>query len=600
MEIRLLGPLEVVDHDRSVPLGGAKQRALLAILALHANEVLSADRLIEQLWGEDRPASARNMLQGYVSRLRRALDGNGDVDAPKIAYHEPGYVLRARPELLDANRFEALVAAATSRGDPEHVSLALREALGLWRGPALTDFAYESFAQPEIARLEELRLVALEDRIDADLACGSDGDLVPELEALVAQHPLRERLRGQLMLALYRAGRQDEALAVYRDARVRLDEELGVEPTRELRERERAILVQDRSLDAPVVGRVGVRVRRRWVLGAALAAIALGAAIVAAAIVRGGSGASAPSPVAVEPHSVAVVDPASNTVVDDISTPGWPRAITASGGFVWVAVTGDDRIRQIDPVSRLALSAFRATTPLDLGVERGVVWIANGNSFDGPNPPGGGTVERFDLRTRKLVQTRVGPAVPGNAEQTVIAAGDEGIWAGNSDAARVVRLDARTGRIQAKVAQTIQVAGIAVGSGSVWAADPINEVVVRIDPKTARVVARIPVADGPRRLAVGEGAVWVAGEFPDSGVWRIDPKTNRAVAHVSVAPRANWVGVGGGSVWVTSNTPGHAGPGSLTRIDPATNTVAATVDLGYSPEGVVVANGLVWVVVGAM
>jgi DNA-binding SARP family transcriptional activator len=594
LEIRLLGPFEVVDDGRTVPLGGAKQRVLLAILALHANELLPADRLIELLWPDEQPASARNTLQGYVSRLRRALNGNGDGDRPTIAYREPGYILHARPELVDANRFAKLIEGA--RGDPEHVAQALRQALGLWRGPALSDFAYESFAQPEIARLEELRLVALEDRIDADLACGRDGDLVPELEALVAEHPLRERFRSQLMLALYRSGRQAEALAVYQDARVRLDKELGVAPTRELRERERAILIQDPALDAPASRRLRTGGRRKTVVITLAAALALLAAVGAVAVFRD----SSPRPVAVEPDSVAVVDPASNAVIDGIPTPGWPNAITASGGFVWVAVTGDDRVRQIDPVSRLALNSFRATTPLDLGARNGVVWIANGNSFDGPDPPGGGTVERFDLETRKLVQTRVGPAVAGNAEQTVIATGDEGTWVGNTDAARVVRLDARTGRITAKVPETIQVAGIAVGLGSVWAADPVNNVVVRIDPLTARVVARVPVADGPRRLTVGERAVWVVGDFPNSGVWRIDPKTNRAVAHVSVPARANWVAVGEGSVWVTSNTPGHAGPGSLTRIDPESNTVGATIDLGYSPEGVVVANGLVWVVVGRM
>ena len=594
MEIRVLGPFEVVDDGRTVPLGGAKQRALLAILALHANQVLSADQLIEQLWPDEPPASARNTLQGYVSRLRRALNVNGDGDGPTIAYREPGYVLRGRPELVDANRFATLVDGA--RGDPAHVALALREALGLWRGPALSDFAYESFAQPEIVRLEELRLHALEDRIDADLACGRDGDLVPELEALVAEHPLRERLRGQLMLALYRAGRQGDALAAYQDVRARLDEELGVEPTRELRERERAILVQDPALDAPVTPLL--KTHRRRAVVAVLGALALAAAIVAVALLRDGS--PSPAPVAVQPHSVAVVDPESNAVVDDIAIGGWPRAITSSGGFVWVAATGDDRVRQIDPVSRLALHSFRATTPLDLRARNGVVWIANGNSFDGPNPPGGGTVERLELATRKLAQIRVGPAAPGNGEQTTIAAGAEGVWAGNSDEARVVRLDPGTGRIAASVPATIQVAGVAVGGGSVWAADPINDVVVRIDPNTSRVVARIPVADGPRRLTVGEDAVWVVGEFPNSGVWRIDPKTNRAVAHVSVPARANWVAVGEGSVWVTSNTPGHAGPGSLTRIDPDSNTITATIDLGFSPEGVVVENGLVWVVVGPM
>ena len=246
--------------NRSASLGGAKQRALLAILAIHANEVLSTDRLIHELWPEQPPASALNTLQGYVSRLRRALDPDGtNGSQPVISFRSPGYVLSVRPEQLDVRRFERLVeegADRAARGEEIEAAHVFRTALELWRGPALADFTYESFAQAEIARLEELRLKAIEDRIDADLACGRNGELVSELEGLVADHPLRERLRGQLMLALYRGGRQGDALSVYRDTRKTLDEQLGVEPTPALRERERAILAQDPALDSP-----GVRLR---------------------------------------------------------------------------------------------------------------------------------------------------------------------------------------------------------------------------------------------------------------------------------------------------------------------------------------------------
>jgi DNA-binding SARP family transcriptional activator len=594
----------VVDGALSVPVGGAKQRALLAILALHANEVVSVDRLIDELWGERPSESAANTVQVYVSRLRKALESNGARGSNGlIVSRPPGYSLRADPGQIDVRRFEGLVEEGARRlgeGDADGAAEVLASALALWRGPALAEFRFSPFAETEIARLEELRLTAVEERIEAELARGDHARVVAELERLVAEHPLRERLRGQLMLTLYRCGRQVDALEVYRDGRRRLVDDLGLEPGPRLQQLERAILAHDPALEPRVAQRRPASVSRRFrARRVVLAAVACAAITVAGAVAlfRGG-GSAAPTSVPVKAHSVAVIDPALAALVADLEVGGWPRAITRGGGFVWAARTGDDTVVRIDPVSRLVLDSFAATTPLDVAFGDGAIWIANGNSYDGPDPPGGGTVERYDLERRRLAGVRVGPATAGNPEQTVVAAGREGVWVGNGDMSRVVRLDARTGKIAAVVPETIQVAGLAVGAGAVWAADPINNVVVRIDPQSGLVAARIPVADGPRRIAVGEGAVWVAGEFPRSGVWRIDPGANRAVAHIPVPARANWIAVGEGSVWVTSNTPGHAGPGSVTRIDPKTNEIVASIDLGFSPEGVVTANGLVWVVVG--
>ena len=244
MEFRLLGPLEVVDRERTLALGAVKPRSLLAVLLLHANEVVSAERLIAALWGDAPPASAAKSVQIYVSRLRKAL-GVG-----RLTTRSPGYVMHVDPSEVDSARFELLVGQAR-RADPVTAAEKLRQALALWRGPPLGDLAYEPFAQTEIARLEELRIVALEERIDADLACGRHAALVGELETLVAEHPLRERLRGQLMLALYRAGRQAEALHAYRAARAELSEELGLEPGDQLKLLERAILEHDPSLALP-------------------------------------------------------------------------------------------------------------------------------------------------------------------------------------------------------------------------------------------------------------------------------------------------------------------------------------------------------------
>jgi DNA-binding SARP family transcriptional activator len=253
MDFRILGALEVWHQDRQIVLSGPKQRALLAALLLHANEVVPGDRLIEELWPGEPVESAANSLRVSISRLRKALPG--DV----LATWAPGYVIRLDSDQLDLHRFERLVDDARGQlaeAKPAAAAERLREALSLWRGPALVDFAYESFAQAAIARLEEIRLAALELRIEVDLALGRDRELIGELEALVAEHPLRERLRGHLMTALYRSGRQAEALDTYRDARSALIDELGIEPGPALHELERAILRQDSTLNAPRTAQV--------------------------------------------------------------------------------------------------------------------------------------------------------------------------------------------------------------------------------------------------------------------------------------------------------------------------------------------------------
>jgi DNA-binding SARP family transcriptional activator len=246
MEFRVLGPLEVWGDDGETFLGGPKPRGLLALLLLNANEVVPTDRLIDELWGDDAPDDAAAALRVNVSRLRSAL--SHDV----VTTRSPGYAIRVDPDQLDLHRFERLVdegRSLLSRGLSADASERLREALSLWRGPALADFAYESFAQTAIARLEEIRLTAVELRIGADLAVGRHDELIGELEALVAEHPLRERLRAYLMTALYRAGRQAEALEAYQSARRVLVDELGIEPGATLQELERAILRHDQSLD---------------------------------------------------------------------------------------------------------------------------------------------------------------------------------------------------------------------------------------------------------------------------------------------------------------------------------------------------------------
>jgi DNA-binding SARP family transcriptional activator len=254
MEFRILGPLEAWEEGGEVSLGGRKPRALLALLLLHPNEVVSADRLIDELWGEASPERAHAALRVNVSRLRQALPRGA------LTTRSPGYAIRIEPDELDLHRFERLVDEGRSllaRGLAADASERLGDALALWRGPALADFADERFAQAAIARLQEIRLAAIELRIEADVALGRHGELVGELEALVREQPLRERLRGYLMTALYRSGRQAEALDAYQDARRTLADELGIDPSPALRELERAILRQDPSLDLEATASAG-------------------------------------------------------------------------------------------------------------------------------------------------------------------------------------------------------------------------------------------------------------------------------------------------------------------------------------------------------
>lgn len=248
LAFRILGPLEVIDGERTITPTGEIQRALLAILLLNANRVVSSDQLIDLLWSDQPPASGAGALQVRVSQLRKALGEHGSA----IVTRSPGYIVRLDRGRLDLHRFELLVQQADRdlvSDDPGSAAVRLRDALMLWRGPPLADFTYAPFAQAAIGRLEELRVAALEKRVEADLAVGRHADLVAELRALVAEHPLRERLRAQLMLALYRSGRQADALAEYQAGRRVLVDELGIEPGRDLHELERAILRQEPALN---------------------------------------------------------------------------------------------------------------------------------------------------------------------------------------------------------------------------------------------------------------------------------------------------------------------------------------------------------------
>jgi YVTN family beta-propeller protein len=577
MDFRLLGGLEVWDGERQVPLGGGKQRAVLALLLLHANEVLATDRLIDELWGESPPETARTALQVYVVRLRKALG------ADRIRTHEPGYVLELAPEQLDVTHFERLVQEARKlRAAGEHARAAkvLSEALSLWRGPPLADFTYQPFARTEIARLEELRLTALEDRIDADLALGGGSDLVGELEALVAKHPFRERLRGQLMLALYRAGRQADALALYQETRRLLVDELGIEPGPALQRLEGAILRQEPALETVLEEPADEALppetaepdrRLRWRLGVAIIALLLAASLVSLGLSRRGGRDFLPR---VDANAVGVIDADAAAIEAQVDLPGRPGAIATGGGFVWAASESEGTVSRVDLDRRGVRTLEVGESANGVAYGGGAVWVTIGEERE---------VVQINPDTLGIVQT-----IPVGNGPGAVAVGEGAVWVANTIDGTLSRIDLASGDEEAIPVGT-RPAGIAVGAGSVWVTSEATGTVLRLDPRTGAVVQAVGVGNGPTGIAAGEDAVWVTNR-QDGTLSRIDPATSSVSAtipDVGVNPTA--VAAGSGSVWVA-----NAGDNSIVRVDPATGRVDERIPVESSPNAVALAAGAVW------
>ena len=597
MDYRILGPLEVSDGDRPVVLGGEKQRALLAVLLLHAGEVVSADRLIDDLWGERSPAGGLNALQVHISRLRKALDGNGagrpqsdeerDETPPGgvLVTRGRGYLLEVGRGELDLDRFRVMVEEgrrALAAGDAQRASESLRVGLAMWRGAPLADFAYEAFAQAPIAQLEELRLGAVEDRVEADLALGQHEQLVGELAALVKQNPLRERLRMQLMLALYRCGRQAEALDVYQEYRRGLAEELGLDPSSRLRQLQTAILACDPSLELPLdepapaanAARMSRPRRaggyhRRLALGV-LAMVGVATAVVVGLVSQGG-GAAPLSVIAAD--SVGAISAPRGAITVDAPVGSSPWGVAVGQGSVWVTNYNDGTVSRIDPVTHAVVPIQVESTPTGIAVGADAVWVTNSYS---------GTVSRIDPADDSVVAT-----IPVGNGPTGVAVGDGSVWVANSSDGTLSQINPLSDN-----ATTIPLGGatdVAVGGSAVWVSDEANGRVLRVDPQTNRVTGSINVGTGPSAITVGFGSVWVTNSL-DGTISRINPQTNKVTAVLQVGSGPNAIAAGAGGVWVANEL-----GGTVVRIDPATNAPARPITVGNSPRGLAVADGLVWV-----
>ena len=563
MEFRILGPLEVERDGTILSLGTGRQLALVAALLLHRNEVVSVDRLVDELWDGETPPTAAKIVRNNVSLLRKEL---GD----RLLTRPPGYLLRVEDGELDADRLEA----AVERGSPDE----LQAALSLWRGPPLPEFAYERFAETEIARLEELRLTALESRIEADLGRGRHAAVVPELESLAQQHPLRERLQGQLMLALYRSGRQGAALEIYRRTRRALDQQLGIEPGPSLRELERLILSQDASLGAASTSVTrALRPTRRRVLVIATAGVALLAVVGIVAWARQPSGG-----LTVPPNYVGIIDAKSGEVTGAVPVGIGPAPVAAGAGSVWVGNLDDRSLTRIDPRRGEAVStvSLNGRTPTGVAVGADAIWVAHGR---------GGEVSRVAPRFGQMTTIDV-TAPPYAAPYGSVAVADDAVWVAFGDST-LARLRPDGSRIDGSALTGANSSAVVVGDGSVWVANAGDATVERFNPSTFREgsVRVISVGRQPVALAFGEGALWVVNRADDT-VARIDPGTDANVFTVRVGDRPVAVTVGAGSVWVA-----NAGDGTVTRINPESNGAEQTIDVGGHPSGVVVAEGQVWV-----
>jgi YVTN family beta-propeller protein len=586
LEFRILGPLEVVEQGRPLGLGGPRQRGLLAILLLRRGEAVSSDRLIDELWGERPPATAAKTLQGYVSHLRKAL-GNG-----VLVTRGGGYLLDVTPDQVDADRFEAEVGEARralATGDTARARELLNSALGLWRGEALADLAYEPFAQRDVARLEAERLGALEDRIDADLLLGHHREVVGELEGLVDLHPHRERLLRQLMLALYRCGRHADALDVYRRGRQTLQEELGLETGPELRALEQRILTHDKTLDPPPVARPPPRAteRSRITRGRSLVvaggALLLAAAIAAVAVVTlGGDGGTG---LRAAPNSVAAIDTDTNHVVAQIGVGLRPSAIAYGSGSLWVANLDDQTVSRVDPSKLRTLRTLPvAAPPTDIAAVGGGVWVVS-------SAPTARfvSVSRIDPQFNAIGRAiRIGNVVPGSP--AALEAREASLWVAPYSGL-LTRLDSQTRRVVREVDPNAAPAGIGVGDDAVWLSDSGADNVTRVD--STGLVTSLAVGHGPSGIAVGEGGVWVA-ETGEDRLVHIDPSTRAVRATIPVGNAPTGVSLGAGSVWVA-----NSGDGTVTRVDPGTDKPLATIAVGGSPQEIAVAGKRAWVTVAA-
>jgi branched-chain amino acid transport system substrate-binding protein len=582
MQILVLGPIGVLHDGQAVSIAAGKQRALLAALLVDADRSVSADVLVERLWGERPPATAAKNLQVLVSQLRKALGEGAIVTEPG------GYRLCAGD--TDAARFDALVARGRgelAEGEARDALRTFDEALALWRGRPYEDVIYEDFVRDEAARLEERRLEGEEERFDALLADGRHLDALPRLERLAAEHPLRERLQVELILALHRAGRRAEALAAYDRARQRMSEELGIEPGERLRRLHAAVL-EDEGGQAPADElRVQPTQRRRsraaLAAGAGLVLLAAAAAFVA--VDRSGGDTALTG---VPGDHVGLVDARTGAVQAAFAVGATPTSVVAGADGVVYALNADSgTLSRVDLDSGEVVERSPGVSPADLAFADGALWLvytqtgARRSAFEDP-PIAVGVMELDPGTLRERRRTRL-PGLGGRTGPliTSITAGEGAVWA--IGPAHLYRIDPATMAVTPVPGRSPD-AMLAAG-GSVWAVMR-GSTVVQIDPSSLRrgVRLRIPSNQGLYELAYGDGSLWGAEPFGGQ-VWRIDLEEGGTAHSIRVGLAASDVAYDAGSVWAASGI-----DGTVTRIDPRDESVE-TFAVGNAPQRIAAVRG---------
>lgn len=582
-EFGVIGPLEARGPAGVVALGGAKQRLLLAVLVLHAGEVISHRVIIDALWPEQPPLTAAHTVETHVSRLRAALRAAG-VEEEIIASAPGGYQLLRDGNSFDCDAFNELARRAREtldRGRAQAASDLAHDALGLWRGPALAGIAEEPGVRADAVALEERRVQVFETRAEAELALGHHMELIPELRGEAASHPARERVHELLTLALYRAGRQAEALEVYRDVHTHLSDELGLQPGPALRALQAQILRHDPCLDAPRRARrvsrdtsaVAVARRRPRVVRAglpvALVAIAAAAVLV---LTAGGTGSAAVARLLRTP-ALGVFDVPDGQPRAAIALKAVPSGIAAGLGAEWATSYDNGTLMRIDPRESAVVQTMQVGHgATGVAVDAGDVWVAD--TLDDQ-------LTRVNAATDTVVQQ-----IPVGADPGAVAAGARAIWVANTGDGTVSRVDPLTGAVLGATTVGASPAGVAVGDGAVWVALSGTDSVARLDPQTGQLLQTIHVGSGPSAVAVSRFGVWVANEL-DSTVSLINPDTDSVVLTQAVAGSPSALAAVGADVWSAGDAP------ELTVLSPSGQTHTVTIPspataIAPGPDGLLV------------
>ncbi len=567
VDFGILGPILVRSGrvDARIPAG--KQRAVLATLLVRSDEVVSSTSIIDGVWGESPPASAGHLVQVYVSQLRRALQEIGLEG--RLLTVPNGYRLRVEMGELDVLEFEHLAERGSGElaaGDAVSAAATLRFALEIWRGEALADAPVEGEPARRASELDAQRLSVREQLIDADLACGSGPALVPELTGLVATYPLREALRAQLMVALYRSGRQADALAVYQDARRTLVEQLGIEPGPRLRDLEGRVLRHDASLEiasppravTPIGSEPDATPPRghRALVGLGLALVVAVAAV--ATIVASRDTTHAAAALA---DGITIVDERGTVISHTRSVGTSPGRLSYGAGGLWVGDLDAHTLSLVDPSSLAVRRVIGLPdTPSVVATAGATVWISYSYS---------GRIARYLPRTGILTRPiRPTPTATGLA---ALAPTERDVWVGLQDGA-VLALDPISLRAKA-ASKAGRYLALAANSTSVWGIGFASDDVVRIDTHTAHVVNRTPITGVASALAVDDRNIWVATTGPDR-LYRIDPRSSQVTSTIPLGLPPSALTIGRDAIWVASGS-------QLARVDPKTGELIRTLQLHH-------------------